>query len=215
MESEPSSKRIDPEDGLGIERAGQQFDVRRRRSLDRGVRLVENTEKRSPVWIRAHQSLLGQPIEIGTVKLQIDLAPVVFFRCVSEAELNAFGSTVPEIRDGGSDLQNLSGGCASGNEVSGRSRRSKIDNFLRAQRTELVVLIDLEPVDVRREPISPAPPAMLRIAGSWRPHRSSIIGVRILWFQMGVARCLIKYGLLPGPGFLGSTSVVSAICGDV
>jgi hypothetical protein len=162
--------------------------------LDRGIRDVEDAEKRSPVCIGTHQGLLGQPIQIRSVKLHVDLTPAVFFRIIGEAKLEAFAAIVPEIRYDRGDLQNLSRYRAPSNEVSRRGSRSQIDNFLREQRAERVVLIDLEPIDVSGEPISPTPPAMLRIARSRRPDRSGVIGIRVLGLQMRVACGLRKYG---------------------
>src|SRR4029077_2630389 len=117
----------------------------------------------------------------------------------SKAEFNSLAPAVPEIRYTRGNLHNLAGYWASGDEVAARSGRSKIDDFLWAQGAKLVVLIDLKPVDIRREPIGPTPPAMLGIARPWRPHRSKIIDVSVLWFQMGVTRRCREAGDLHRP----------------
>jgi len=144
-------------------------------------------------------------VEITGAELEIDPPPIIFFRDIVNSEFYAVIPGVAQVFVAFDDFRD--GSVRSSDDRGARERRpggSQINDFLRVQIPDQIMLINLVPIEIGRETVGPSPPAMLRVGGSRVPDAADVITIRLLRLEFRVTQRLANDGNTGHPSAIAS-----------
>src|ERR1700722_1695362 len=170
---------------FGIEQAGDQFEIRT--TVAESIRRLQHLETGGPIRIPL-ESVLVKLIDVGSVELEIEFAPIVFLGYITRSKIDPVRQSVSHVQVVGDDFLNEAGTIP--DNCSGESVRSANQRLGRNGRN-LIAKIDLVPVDVRAKSLGPTPPAVV-VPGGRGPDGLQIVTIRIFRLQVSIATILQK-----------------------